>query len=70
MKLPEQETVAPQLLVSDGKVDLASLLQTNLNSPQLLNEIRKQGFNSCKDIFIGYWEDALTLFIQRKQKIK
>lgn len=70
LKLPEQETVAPQLLISDGKVDIASLVRTNLNSSQLLKEIHKQGFSSYKDIFIGYWEDAKNLFIQRKQKNK
>lgn len=66
LNLPSENTFSPQLIISDGKVDLKSLIRTNMNSPELLREIHKQGYN-LRDIFLGYWESTKTLILKGRQ---
>ncbi|HEX3032433.1 MAG TPA: YetF domain-containing protein [Bacillota bacterium] len=68
LNLPVKETVTPQLIISDGHIDLANLVKTGVNTAQLTAELNRQGFTSYKEILIGYWEGAKKLLLLGKIK--
>lgn len=68
LNLPIKETVAPELIISDGHIDMAKLIKTRVNTAQLTAELNRQGFTSYKDILVGYWEGGKKLLLLGKIK--
>lgn len=68
MKLkPRPEHIGTEIIM-DGRVMADNLKRTGLSDEWLKNELKKQGFGSAKEIFLGlcYEQDTLTLFPMKK----
>lgn len=68
MKLkPRPEHIGTEIIM-DGRVMADNLKRTGLSDEWLKNELKKQGFGSAKEIFLGlcYEQNTLTLFPMKK----
>ncbi|MFT4412423.1 DUF421 domain-containing protein [Fredinandcohnia humi] len=55
----------PITLVSDGELILENLKESGFTEPWLMEEIRKHGVNSYKELLIAEWREDEGLHVQR-----
>lgn len=70
MKIPLTEPQIAMPLISDGEIIEDNLAEVDLTEEWLLTKIRKQDFESIKDVFYAEWLEGKKLFVLPYTKIK
>lgn len=66
LHLPEKEIDLPISLISDGEILLSNLYERGFDRAWLINELKKKGFNSEKDVFYADWRKEDGLYVSPK----
>ncbi len=64
LQLPFKSATLPLSLIVDGEIVYDNLTLAEQEDAWLLDEIKKQGFQSSKDVLYAEWEDGKTLLVQ------
>lgn len=64
LKLPLSSVSLPVTLIMDGEVEVDNLQMIQWDRETLLNEIKKYGISSEKDVLYAEWKEGETLHVQ------
>ncbi|TMU88045.1 DUF421 domain-containing protein [Bacillus sp. BHET2] len=64
LQLPFKSATLPLSLIVDGEIVYDNLTLAEREEAWLLDEIKKQGFQSSKDVLYAEWEDGKTILVQ------